>query len=236
MGKIKRSLLVSAAEELNEVLGLEPAIDTEKAASQLETKIKEAASLIDPDEDVLKDETWDVLESLDAAQRPNADDGEEEEADTDDGEEEEEAPEVEDEDDTDDGEEEEEAPAPKKSKKPAPKKKDTPAPPKKSKKPAPKDEDDGDDDEAPAPAPKKPKKKEKDPAQAGKPGVFAAAVKAICQNPDQTLEALNKAMAKKGYEPNRGNSSAIRMAYGSVTKVINVMKENGWVQQKKKGK
>ena len=57
--------LAEAAEDLNEVLGCDPAIETEGVTkSDLEGKIKEASGLIDPDEDVFKPATISVLESL----------------------------------------------------------------------------------------------------------------------------------------------------------------------------
>jgi len=59
--KMKRSELVKAAKELNEVLGLDPQIDTRKKPEVLTTLIKEAAELIDPELDDLTDNTLSVV-------------------------------------------------------------------------------------------------------------------------------------------------------------------------------
>jgi len=59
--KMKRSELVKAAKELNEVLGLDPQIDTKKKSKELTTLIKEAAELIDPELDDLADSTLSVV-------------------------------------------------------------------------------------------------------------------------------------------------------------------------------
>lgn len=67
---MKRSELVTAAEELNKVLGLDPAIDIKMKVKDLKNKMIEAGELIDPTDDEFTSETWTVLESIGAATRP----------------------------------------------------------------------------------------------------------------------------------------------------------------------
>lgn len=69
--------LVAAAKELNEVLGLEPAIETKKVKDDvLMGKIIEASGLIDPEQDEITEETQDVIDKLleDAMPEPEDDD------------------------------------------------------------------------------------------------------------------------------------------------------------------
>jgi len=59
--------LVSAAKELNEVLGLSPKIKTVAIKdSELEEKLKEASGLIDLDEDEITEETLATLKEIGA--------------------------------------------------------------------------------------------------------------------------------------------------------------------------
>lgn len=80
--KIKKNrlaLLVEAAEELNEVIGLEPAIETEGASeADLEEKLEEAARLI-TDEDEFTKQTESVLEEFLEAEEEEFEDEEFEE-------------------------------------------------------------------------------------------------------------------------------------------------------------
>lgn len=62
--------LVAAATELNEVLGIEPAIVVTGTKLVLETGIKAAASLVDPAQDVLADATWLVLKEIAGLEKP----------------------------------------------------------------------------------------------------------------------------------------------------------------------
>jgi cobalamin biosynthesis protein CobT len=68
--RVKKDQLVEVAKELNNVLGLEPAIDVKKSNSKiLQKKIYEAGEFIDPVEDEFTESTWTILESLGAAHR-----------------------------------------------------------------------------------------------------------------------------------------------------------------------
>jgi len=58
---MKRSALVKAAKELNEVLGLDPQINTKEKPEKLIVLIKEAAKLVDPELDDLTDDTLSVI-------------------------------------------------------------------------------------------------------------------------------------------------------------------------------
>jgi cobalamin biosynthesis protein CobT len=112
--KLKKKDLAAAAVELNEVLGLDPEIDPTDTVGKLKAKIKEAGELVDPENDEFSDETWDVLEALEAAFRPVMDeapakeDEPEEDPDDEDDEDEDEEDEEEPEEDEDDEEEPEE--------------------------------------------------------------------------------------------------------------------------------
>jgi len=61
---MKRSELVKAAKELNEVLGLDPQINTKEKPEKLITLLREAATLIDPELDDLTDRTLSVITGL----------------------------------------------------------------------------------------------------------------------------------------------------------------------------
>jgi len=126
---LKRSQLVEAAKELNETLGLDPQIDTKpgKKNKYLQDMIVEAGSVVEPD-DEFSEETWTVLETLNAASR-SAEEGEEPEEKG----EEEEAPEAthDDEGEQEEAERQEEEPEPEPEK---PAKKTEPAESKKAEK------------------------------------------------------------------------------------------------------
>lgn len=63
---MKKEQLITIADELNEVLGLEPGIDTSKKASEIQEKIKEASELLEPeDEDSLSEEVVLLLQKMD---------------------------------------------------------------------------------------------------------------------------------------------------------------------------
>jgi hypothetical protein len=64
MSDLKRSELKAIAEELNQVLGIEPPIDTKQSAKDLQATIIKAAELIDPEGDTFTDETTAGLEVL----------------------------------------------------------------------------------------------------------------------------------------------------------------------------
>ena len=70
---VKRSELVSAAKELNSVLGLEPAIDIKAKPEVLTIKLQEAAGLLDLEQDKLTDTTLAVIEALGYGQSEDAD-------------------------------------------------------------------------------------------------------------------------------------------------------------------
>ena len=61
---MKRSELVKAAKELNEVLGLEPQINVREKPKRLVELIREAAELVDPELDDLSDDTLSVIDKL----------------------------------------------------------------------------------------------------------------------------------------------------------------------------
>lgn len=61
---MKRSELIAAAKELNDVLGLEPAIDVKGKVPHLQKGITKAMDLINPAEDEFTPETQAVLETL----------------------------------------------------------------------------------------------------------------------------------------------------------------------------
>lgn len=62
---INEKQLRAAAAELNDVLGLDPAINTKKSSVEVLTeKIKEATDLIDPDQDEFTEETQQVLDEV----------------------------------------------------------------------------------------------------------------------------------------------------------------------------
>jgi len=63
--------LKKAAKELNEKLGLEPPILMGLSVPVMKKKVKEAASLINAEEDEFSEGTWDVLEELGAGSRPS---------------------------------------------------------------------------------------------------------------------------------------------------------------------
>ena len=61
---MKRSKLVAAAKELNDVLGLKPAINVKGTATELEESLIEASALVNKEEDELSGETQEVLNTL----------------------------------------------------------------------------------------------------------------------------------------------------------------------------
>lgn len=70
MAKVKsvsKAQLVKAAEELNEVLGLEPQIDVTLEEDALVKDLLEAAELLVPEDDI-SEETLNVIDTLEAAQ------------------------------------------------------------------------------------------------------------------------------------------------------------------------
>lgn len=221
--------LQEAAKELNEVLSLEPAIKVVGIKKvDLEAKLKEAAALIDPDEDEITEETIATLTGLGVwPGEPAEDDGDEA------------AP-----------------PAPAKGKgkgkdAPAPAKGKASA--KKTPPPVEDDEDgedgeeDGDDEDAPAP-PAKGKGKAKDvpappakgkaspkketPAKKG-PSAYGTAVELMCSNTHFTIKELTAAVAKKGVDV-EGKSAALSTAYSAVKKISECLQANGWKAPKSK--
>jgi len=60
---MKAEELINAAEELNEVLGLDPAIDTSQDLEKLKEEVSEAAELVEPEDD-LSAETIEVIDNL----------------------------------------------------------------------------------------------------------------------------------------------------------------------------
>lgn len=76
---LKKSELIVVAEELNDVLGLDPEINVKGKVKKLQQEIIEAGQLIDPVGDEFTDETWAVLEELGAASRPGEESGVQEE-------------------------------------------------------------------------------------------------------------------------------------------------------------
>lgn len=68
----KKETLIEVAKELNEVLGLEPAIEVKSKVKikDLKESILQAGQLIDPAEDEFTNNTWITLEDLGAASRP----------------------------------------------------------------------------------------------------------------------------------------------------------------------
>ncbi len=69
---MKRSEVVKVAEELTQVLGLEPKINLKAPVQSLKDKIIEAATLINPQEDEFSDETWEALQTIGALSKPQA--------------------------------------------------------------------------------------------------------------------------------------------------------------------
>lgn len=65
MADVKRGQLVKAADELNELLGISPPIDTKKKAPYLTKKCKEAAALLHP-KDKVSEDTVATLEAIGA--------------------------------------------------------------------------------------------------------------------------------------------------------------------------
>lgn len=65
MAKVKRADLKKAAEELNEILGLEPTIDIKAPDFEIEENLIEAASLIEEDDEI-SDFTMKILEQIGA--------------------------------------------------------------------------------------------------------------------------------------------------------------------------
>ena len=69
MSKLTRDRLAAAAKDMNDIMGLEPAIDTEVDDTTLKTQI--IANAVDvEDKDKYKDDTWKILGELDAAKIP----------------------------------------------------------------------------------------------------------------------------------------------------------------------
>lgn len=124
--------LIATAKELNELLGVEPAIPTKGNEADIAEKVKEAAGLLEP-EDKISKMAKAVIAELNSVKKETTKPGSKKAvvADDDDDDDATEA------DDDDDDDEEEEAPAPAKKKAAAAK------------------EDDDDEEEAPAPAKKK---------------------------------------------------------------------------------
>jgi hypothetical protein len=78
--KISKKAMISAAKDLNEALDLNPPIEVSDKKTDKETLCKDiydvADDHLDPTEDELEDETWDTLEGIGAAKRPEAGEGE----------------------------------------------------------------------------------------------------------------------------------------------------------------
>jgi len=68
--QVKRSELSEVAKELNQVMGLEPEINTAAKVKDLKEKVMEAGQHIDPQEDEFTESTWEIMENLGAAFRP----------------------------------------------------------------------------------------------------------------------------------------------------------------------
>ena len=112
--------LVTAANELNEVLGLSPQIDTTGNAKEIKSLVQEAADFVEP-EDKISDATKAVIKALKEDPAPKKKpapkpDPEEEEEEEDEVDEEEEEDDEDDEEDDDEDEDEEEEPEPPKKK------------------------------------------------------------------------------------------------------------------------
>lgn len=84
MSKVKHKDLTETAKELNNELGLDPAIDVKGNSNILRRKIAEAAEHIIPEEDELSENTWTVLRALelvnDSGDEKTQEEGEETEA------------------------------------------------------------------------------------------------------------------------------------------------------------
>ena len=104
--------VVSAAKELNKVLGLDPQIDTKQDLETLKDLVLQAADLIEP-EDEISEKTTKIIEELReekaAAEPEEEDEGEPEEEDEEEGAEEEESAEAEEEESDEESDEEEES-------------------------------------------------------------------------------------------------------------------------------
>jgi len=59
-----RAVLVRVAQDLNDVLGLEPEINVTRPDSSILKEIKEAIKYVDPEVDELTEETWDLIAKL----------------------------------------------------------------------------------------------------------------------------------------------------------------------------
>lgn len=62
--EVKRKDVVRAADELNEVLGLDPVINTSQSLSTVKNLLLEAADLIVPEEDDVSEKTMQVIQQL----------------------------------------------------------------------------------------------------------------------------------------------------------------------------
>lgn len=75
---LKRSDLQQVAEELNNELGLDPAINTKSKVKDLKAKIIEAGGMVNQNEDDLPKQVWDTLERLGVIDRSQQEEPEEE--------------------------------------------------------------------------------------------------------------------------------------------------------------
>lgn len=78
MSKVKRKDLTETAKELNNELGLDPAIDTKANSDVLRRKIAEAAEHIVPEDDELSENTWTVLRALELVKDTGGEEAQEE--------------------------------------------------------------------------------------------------------------------------------------------------------------
>jgi outer membrane biosynthesis protein TonB len=238
--KLKSKQLKEAAKELNEAFGLKPAINLKGTDEELLAGIKEAL-LEKTEDDTFTEGTQAVIDVIEAEEKvierkaqkakSKAKSKAKKLAEAEAEEEDEDEPEDEPEEDPEEEEEEEEAPvkpaAKKDSKKPAPapvveeKKADK----KESKKPTTtkKEVVEEDDDEVEEKPKKNPHVKVKEPKG---PSAYGTAIELMCKTPDQSIEDLKKGLEKKGIKVTTSNISAIRTAFGTVRKIVSLLREN----------
>jgi outer membrane biosynthesis protein TonB len=204
MAKVSRAALVAAAEELNELMGLDPEInvsDNVKDAALIKEIVENAGDLVVADK--ISYETFKTLEALEIdlpMTEPKAPKGVKPAA----KKEVEPAPEE---------KIEEEVVEKKKpdSKKPFAKKEIEPDP-------ADSDEDDKKSKASKKPAAGKKEKKEKGPS------AYGTTVAAMCEDPDMSFADLLKILKKKGIDTD--NKSAINTGYSVVRKIVASLREN----------
>lgn len=70
-----------------------------------------------------------------------------------------------------------------------------------------------------------PAKKEKKEKEERAPSAYGTSVDIMCTDPDMTFEALTKKLQKKGIDTEAG-AAAIRTGFGTVRKVVSLLREN----------